>query len=290
MFGYVKPDRDNLLVKDLALYKSIYCGLCASIKKNVSFTLPLTLSYDFVFLAMVRTALKQDSCTYTKGRCKYNPIKKCSFSTSENETLYTARCALILTVLKLEDDITDKDTPVYKRLLQRALHHHYSKKCRKLLCEHQELCGMYDSVKDSLNKLNELENERSSNIDRVCEIFGEAMRHMLCYGLEGNALTIAEEIGSCVGKYIYMMDAIDDLKKNEKSGAYNPILVRYGSLEEAFKHIEDLDVAVGMYAQRALLAFNLLDECEYSRIIENVLSSGMGAEAYRIMTKNGDKK
>ena len=285
MFGYVKPDKENLLVKDLALYKATYCGLCSVIKKEISFFLPFALSYDFVFLAMVRSAIKGEKSKVTKGFCKYNPLKKCAFSVGNCETLYTARCSLILTALKLEDDIKDRDTPFYKRAIARPFYNHLKKRMNNL----EGYDELILSIREGLEKLSRLEKENSPELDKACEIFGDIMAMATAFGLDDKEAQIAREVGSATGRYVYLVDAVDDLEKDAKSGAYNPLIARYGTVEKARASFNEIDVAFAMYANRAQLAVSLLDECEYSRIINNIIVLGFGAEAYKIMTRNGDK-
>lgn len=289
MFGYVKPDKKNLLVKDLDLYKATYCGLCSVIKKRVSFILPFVLNYDFVFLAMVRTALTGEKSCVSKGRCKYNPLKKCVYCICDQQALYTSRSALILTALKLEDDIKDKDTPLYKKLIAKPLYWHFSACIKKLTKGNEEYGELINKVRSSLERLSALENEGSAEIDLACEIFGNLMSDIASFGLESRQKAIAEEIGSAVGRYIYLADAIDDVDRDAKSHAYNPLIAKYGSVTAIKEQYHELDVALAMFAQRALLAINLMDECEYTRIIDNIIRLGLGAEAYKIMTRNGDK-
>lgn len=289
MFGYVKPDKKNLLVKDLELYKATYCGLCSVIKKRVSFILPFVLNYDFVFLAMVRTALSGEKSCISKGRCKYNPLKKCVFSVCDTQTLYTSRSALILTALKLEDDLKDKDTPLYKKLIARPLYWHFSACIKKLTGECEEYGKLITDVRRNLERLSALEKEGSAEIDVACEIFGDVMADIASFGLENGEKAVAKEIGSAVGRYIYLADAIDDAEKDAKSGVYNPLIAKYGSVTAVKEQYNELDVALAMFAQRALLATNLMNECEYTRIIDNIIRLGLGAEAYKIMTRNGDK-
>jgi septum site-determining protein MinD len=50
MFGYIKPQQSDLLVRQYELYRALYCGLCDTITSKVSPALSLSLSYDFVFL------------------------------------------------------------------------------------------------------------------------------------------------------------------------------------------------------------------------------------------------
>ncbi|MBE6650885.1 MAG: hypothetical protein E7613_06190 [Ruminococcaceae bacterium] len=289
MFGYIKPDKNNLLVKDLALYKSVYCGLCSVIKREISFILPFTLSYDFVFLAMVRASLQEEKAVIKKGRCKYNPMKKCVFCVCDNATLFTARSALILTALKLEDDISDKDTPFYKRLFIKPFHSHLTRKIKKLTKKHPEYNELVKTIRQKLCSLTELEKSREDRLDEGCEIFGEIMSDISTFGLEGESCVLAKELGESVGRYIYLIDAIDDIERDAKKGSYNPLLIKYGSSDAAKSKFKELDVAVAMFAKRAVIATDFLKSSDYTRIIENILNLGMGAEAYRIMTRNGEK-
>lgn len=290
MFGYIKPDKENLLVKDLALYKASYCGLCSVIKKNVSFFLPFTLSYDFVFLAMIRSAIRKEECKIRKGRCVYNPFKKCAIAICEDETLYTARAALILTALKLEDDAKDGDVALYKRFIIKPFHAYLNSRVKGLLKSNPEYCELLDKVKSNLSELAEIERSRSSDIDRCCEVFGEIMADITAFGLTENEALIAREIGSATGRYIYMIDAIDDFERDGISNSYNPLIERYGSVDEVRKNVNELDIALAMFAKRAKLASDLLSEGKYSRIIDNIFEMGMGLEAYKVITRKRVKK
>ncbi len=289
MFGYIKPDRDNLLVKELTLYKSVYCGLCSVLKKEVSFLLPLTLSYDFVFLSMVRGALTKDGISVCKGRCKYNPLKKCTFAISSSSTSYTAKTALILTYLKIEDDLKDGDVNVFKRLFYSLLHLHLKGKIKKLIRDEKEYENLYLCVKEKLSVLSALERELSADIDKLCATFGDIMSRVLSFSLEGSEKAIAESIGFSVGAYIYLIDAIDDYEKDAKHGAYNPLLIKYGSVENVKKEVNSLDITLSLYAKNASLAVALLDSGDFTTIINNILEMGLGREAYKILTKNGER-
>ena len=51
MFGYVRYDLPNLFVKDVMLYKSLYCGLCKGIGASCGQAARMGLSYDVTFLS-----------------------------------------------------------------------------------------------------------------------------------------------------------------------------------------------------------------------------------------------
>lgn len=287
MFGYVKPDKENLLVKDLHLYKAVYCGLCDSIKKNVSFFLPFTLSYDFVFLTMVRAVLLKEEAKTKKGRCRYNVLKKTFYNIPEESALFSARSALILTAENISDDLQDFDTPFFKKALLFPFHLYLKKKIKRLSPEYKVLA---EKVRFSLEEIRKAEKMKSADVDFLCSLFGKILSDTLSFGLDGENLIIAREIGASIGRYIYLIDAFDDAEKDEKSGSYNPLLIKYGSAEKVKSSAKEIDVALSMHTKDALLSFNLTEKSVYTDIITNVLSLGLGKESYRIMTKSGEKR
>ncbi len=288
MFGYVKPDKENLLVKELALYKAVYCGLCDAIKKKVSFFLPFSLSYDFVFLTMVRATLTNEKSEIKKGYCRYNPLKKVSYSIPEESALFSARSALVLTSLNIKDDLSDRDTPLIKKVALFPFYLYLSSKVKRLLMVAPEYKDYLEKIKGALSKITSLEREKNSEIDRFCEAFGEMMADTLSFGLVGKEYLIAREIGASVGRYIYLIDAIDDAERDEKAHAFNPLLEAYGSAKSVKENARTLDLTLALHTKDALISFNLAENGEYSSIITNVLSLGLGKESYRIMTKNGE--
>ena len=74
MFGYVTPLTEELKVKEHTLYKSIYCGLCRAMGKRVCGESRMTLSYDMVFLVLIRLRLSGESVSFTASRCAASPF------------------------------------------------------------------------------------------------------------------------------------------------------------------------------------------------------------------------
>ena len=111
MFGYIKPLEGELLVKELELYKAVYCGLCRALKKHVSRIMPMTLSYDCTLLAMFRMALLRMPPRVSRKRCIASPFKKkCGVCSEEGDQLcYTAQVSTLLVHYKLKDDVSDQD-------------------------------------------------------------------------------------------------------------------------------------------------------------------------------------
>lgn len=57
MFGYIKPVRSELKVREAEEYRAVYCGLCNELGKSFGLFAKMTLSYDFAFMAMLFMSL-----------------------------------------------------------------------------------------------------------------------------------------------------------------------------------------------------------------------------------------
>jgi hypothetical protein len=79
------------------------------------------------------------------------------------------------------------------------------------------------------------------------------------------------EFGESLGEFIYIMDAVIDLKKDEKKGSYNPLsaLVAAGRTEDDLKYI--LTMLIGECAAR----FERLPLVRDVDIMRNILYSGV---------------
>ena len=95
-------------------------------------------------------------------------------------------------------------------------------------------------IRSPIERLRELEIARCDSPDRTADQFGILMRDVAADGLSGDKKQIAEQCGYHIGRFVYLIDAFDDLLSDEKSGSYNPFLLRYGSAEEAMAHKEEI--------------------------------------------------
>jgi hypothetical protein len=285
MFGYIKIKKEELLVKDYALYKSVYCGLCREIKKNVSYFLSFGLSYDFVFLAIARDMISSGEVDVCSGRCVYNPLKKAPFASSDG-IRFASKMAALLVCKNLEDKRRDHDIGAMSPFL--AIAELYLKRKVKKIC----LCEPYSStwleINQALREFSRLEKERA-DIDVLALSFGEVMAKVLSAGLEDDERRIAVALGQAVGAWLYLADAADDIDKDYKKGTYNPLIEQYKTPDTVRENFRDIDICFGAWARDAHLALSLAHGKHFGRIADNILTLGMGDEAYRIMNKRSKK-
>lgn len=280
MFGYVRPYVPDMRVRENEMYRAMYCGLCRSMGRCTGCASRLTLSYDFVFLAAVRTALEGCPVKLTLRRCGVHPLKKRPSVERNSALSYSAACAAVLNRAKLLDDINDSRglKKLSRRLFMPEANHAEKLALRFGVCR--------DGVYESLSALSELEKQGCPSADTVAEVFGELLGNVFSYGLEGASARIAKTVGRGVGKFIYIADAIEDREKDLKSGNYNPFNLSPAS-DEA------ISSAVRLELGSAAAAAELIDfsACpEIGEIIRNILYEGMPKRAEDIIDKCRNKK
>ena len=86
-----------------------------------------------------------------------------------------------------------------------------------------------------------------------------------------------------MGRWIYFMDALDDLETDKKRDRFNPLLLRFGTDEEKCR-----DYAVELLHQsdaEAAAAYELLDAGNFSPVLENIIYLGMKQEQNRLLDR-----
>lgn len=284
MFGYIKVQKENLLVKDWALYRAIYCGLCREIRKNVSFFLPFSLSYDFVFLSIVRDIAEGEKITFSKGHCPYNPLKKRDFVESCGVE-FSSRAAVILAEKNVSDKLVDRDTKIPRVFLKIAKIYLKRKTAR---LKDESVPEISRIISEELNVFDKMEKSKAS-ADELALQFGKMMGRVFSFGFTDEKERILFELGKSTGAWLYLADAVDDAQKDFEKKHFNPLLEEYETPEKIRENAQNIDISFASYARDAHLALLMLPSHLFTPIAENILTQGMGAEAFRIMTNIGGK-
>lgn len=260
MFGYININKMELKFKEYYSYKGYYCGLCKSLKTKYGNISRLTLNYDMTFLILLLTSLYEPDNKIYNERCLVHPKEK-QLIIQNDITDYAASLNVVLSYYNMLDNW--KDDRDYKSLAAAKILEKGFKKSSSVLND------LTETVKLCLNNISMLEKQNIDDIDAVSNEFGYMMEEMFLYKKDHWEQSL-RKIGFYIGKYIYFIDAYDDMKKDEEKGSYNP----FNKL-----NIENKEE----YA-RSLLMLNLSllsDEIEKlplvqdKGIIDNIIYSGM---------------
>ncbi len=260
MFGYVNINKMELKFKEYYSYKGYYCGLCKSLKNKYGNRSRLTLNYDMTFLILLLTSLYEPDNKIYNERCLAHPKEK-QLIIQNDITDYAATLNVILSYYNLLDNW--KDDRDYKSLAAAKILGKGFKKSSSSLND------LTETVKLHLNNISKLEKQNIDDIDAVSNEFGYLMEEMFLYKKDHWEQSL-RKIGFYIGKFIYFIDAYDDMKKDEERGSYNPFNKLNVENKEEYAH--------------SLLMLNLTllsDEIEKlplvqdKGIIDNIIYSGM---------------
>ena len=292
MFGYIRPNTPELRVKEHELYKAVYCGLCSAGGRKVSRLTRLGLSYDFVFLAMLRMCFTDETPVVKRISCPCFPIRRRN-ALSECPTLrYCAAAHAVLSYYKLCDDVSDSTG--FARVKAAVLRAGAARaKARAIKMEP----GLEKAVKPPLDELSELERSGEGCIDRVADKFATVVANVASLGFDGAAARILAQCGYHAGRFIYLADACDDLEEDAQHGRYNPLIASAGSAEAARSLVPVCVTSMNDSMNALLASFGLCvvpydDEirCAMKNIIENIaVFSSMTAEKRRTEGRRNKK-
>ena len=288
MFGYIRTDTPELRVRENEYYKAVYCGMCRAQGKCTGQCSRMTLSYDMVFLALLRLAISGENPTIKSGRCIAHPLKRRPYLDFCDSLAYCAYASALLVWGKTADDINDEKG--LKRLKARLTKPLARKMRKKALKHYSELD---EKINNGLKKLSEVEKEKLPSVDAPATRFGELLADILSFGVEGDNEKILRSIGLHVGKWIYIIDAVDDIEGDLKNSRFNPFICLYGAqnLGEDQKRLVATSLKLELLAAEP--AFDLIEFGENPNIegiIKNIIYRGMPDVANRILELDGKSK
>lgn len=272
MFGYVKPQKDELLVREYEFYKAAYCGICRAMKQHTGYLSNVTLSYDSVFLALVRMLyIEDDKFSARSRRCIAHPFTKRPMLEENEALVYTARAFAILTYYKLRDDIDDERG--LRRLLSRAVYPVVSHSGKRA-----NLSSLAMTVSEKLAEIRGLEDARCDSVDKPASLFGELLGEIFAYGLLSEDRLVPYTLGYHLGKFIFALDAADDYEDDRKAGKYNPYVIYYQNQPLTKENKQTIKCALLLECKKIESAVNLLPfgkRATIENIVNNIIYLGL---------------
>lgn len=272
LFGYIRPLKSQLKFCEYDIYKAVYCGLCKEIGKSYSFILRFTLSYDFAFLGLLGFSLSDSEISIKPQPCIAHPLKKtpCIACGGLN---YSASAAVISVYHKLKDDTIDSGffRKIFSYVMLGFIKRSYNK-AAKTFPVLSSAAEKYMAVQ------RETEKENTKSIDKAAEPTSQIMSEIAA-GLsdDENTKRILSRIGYLLGRYVYITDALDDVKKDYKRKRYNPLLLQDGCENLNIEKIREIAKDSIYFTLGELAnAYTLLNIKKFKPILDNIIYLGLG--------------
>ena len=261
MFGYIVTNAESLPKDRQDRFRAFYCGLCRVLRARHGWAGGATLSYDMTFLAVLLNALYEPGETAGEERCPTHPVKKHGYVVSPVMD-YVADMNLALAYHKCQDNwLDDRSLPsaAEAKLLKRGY--------GRVKAAHPEKCA---AIEGWLEEIHAIEKAGGEAIDPPVNATGRMLGEL--FDWKGDVWSQPlRELGDGLGRFVYFMDAYDDLPSDEKRGGYNPL--------KSLRGREDFEAfcrdAMLMMAGDAAQAYEMLPIVEDGDILGNILYSGI---------------
>ncbi|MEA4965704.1 MAG: DUF5685 family protein [Oscillospiraceae bacterium] len=273
MFGYVRPLREELKVRDLNRWQADYCGLCRCLGKRYGFFTRFLLSYDMTFLYVLLT-MGQGKGETARCWCPASLVRCKTCTEADAAMEYAADLTTLLSYWKLRDEM--QDGGFFRRRAAGVGAWFFSRAYRKASARRPEMDRL---IRERLAALSAMERERSGSIDRTADAFAAILKGCADWWENPRQRRPAEQVLYHVGRYVYLLDALDDLRRDCAKDSYNPLRYRFspqnGTLSE--QDLSELRQGMDASLDLAASAFELMDRGGHGAVAENILYFGLPA-------------
>lgn len=268
MFGYVRPAMDRLTEEEQGDYGALYCGLCHALGRRYGPVSRWILNYDFTFLA----ALLSGGLETEERRCIASPLRPKRAAAGDPALDLAADLSVILTGYKLRDEVLDAS--FFKaqgcRAAGAALGGAFRRAC-------QARPRFADHTRREMDRLLRLEQARCPTLDEPADTFASLLAGVAGEVEDPVQRRVFSQLFYHLGRWIYLVDALDDLKKDAGEGQYNPILLRYdlagGELTPEARR--DVVITLDASIRQMAAAFELWDFGRWSGVIRAAVYEGL---------------
>ncbi len=275
MFGYVTVCRECMNEDDYDTFSAYYCGLCGAIGRQCSQLSRLALSYDMTFLAIVLSALDGSEPERVYRRCAAHPTAKRGRIINDRALDYAANMGALLTYLKFADDWADdrslRSIPARAALYggMRRARKRFPKQCEQIFRE--------------LRRLGECERG-GALIDESADCFAGILEILFTPDFAGGETEkkILSWFGYNIGRWIYVIDAYNDIEKDRAKNRGNPLLLELNGSDKR-QLAGRLKTTLTFNLNAAASAYELLDIKKNDGIIRHIIYTSLYMRQKKIL-------
>ena len=261
MFGYLVAATKVLEDDELKRYKSVYCGLCRSLKRCFGEHARLTLNFDMTFLVLLLASLYEPEEEQDSQTCVRHPVEPHPYAMSPLSD-YAAHMNIAMAHLKCLDDWEDD-----RRLTAWAEAKVLKADYEKVKAAYPRQCG---AIEKALHALSVLESEGREDPDAAAACFGAMMREVFVYREDRWADTL-RSMADALGRFLYLLDAAMDLDEDITLGRYNPFRSLHGDADNEARFRDILRMQLG----ECIYWFDKLPLVQDVSLLKNILCVGL---------------
>lgn len=276
MFGYIVPFVPELKVRELEQFRGYYCGLCRTLKAQYGKI--GVLNYDATFLYMLLDGLEEKMPQVRRAKCAVHPFSARGVLLGSHAE-YAADVNILMAWAKAEDDCADEGgvrAGVHRSLLKAAY-----QRAEKRIPQATE------RMVRSREALDRIEKENSDMVDAACHPYADLLGEIFAdgYVLKSHIL---RDLGYNLGRWVYMIDALDDMDEDAEAGRYNVFVNRARQLGQTTAQIRgDARFSLFYTLSQAQQALTRLQLTKNGEILNNIITLGLRRQTDSVLAGQG---
>lgn len=288
LFGYIKPYKPELKMIEYDTYKAVYCGLCKQLGKAFGPFSRMTLSYDFAFLSLLSLGVAEECRGFKRESCAANPLKKKPCLCACEDSAFSASAAMLMLYYKVKDNYQDGGVgDKIKAVLLMPFAGHARKKAKKQYPQMEQI------IASQMERQRKLEQEGCS-VDAAAEPSARALSGITeLIPTDETNRRVLSRVGYLVGRWVYLIDALDDIEEDLKQGCFNPYLSKFGITQQDADLSKAKEYAVGMIhltAGELSNTYELLEIKRYKTILDNIIYLGLRNTLEQVLSGETKRK
>lgn len=279
MFGYLNIEKDKLEQGQQGLWQTFMCGLCFSTKQRYGNFPRMFISNDVNFFNVLFHSVLNVDVEIENKRCFSHPISKRTVLKQTEITDKLAVANVLLTYWNIYDDTVDGHS-VKKKGALGMLRSAYNK-------AQKDFPELDDMLATRYQQLREMEQADCHSIDQVAHAFAELAQDFAVLTLSEQATEHLQILCYNLGKWIYLIDALDDAAKDIRRRNYNPFVSYYGvkRANELSGKFDELQFEMYAVLNRIASAYNDLNLTKYTCILNNVVYDSIRNKTNEVLSK-----
>ena len=279
MFGYLDVEKDKLVDGQRGLWQTFMCGLCFDTKARYGNFPRMFISNDINFFNVLFHSVMNFEVEVEHKKCFSYPLKKRTVLKHTDLTDKLSVANVLLTYWNIYDDTVDGGSPVKASVLK-ILRFAYAQAQQDFAELDQMLATRYQQLRD-------MEQVNCDSIDRVADAFAQLAKNFAVLVLGERATELVQTLCYNLGKWIYLIDALDDVSKDLRRHNYNPFVAHYSvnSARQLAANFDELQFEMYAVLNRIASAYNDLNLTLYSCILNNVLYDSIRSKTNQVLSK-----
>lgn len=270
MTGYLNPHLKNASKEAKKEYRTFYCSLCHTLKHNFGISGICNLSYELTFFLILLYSLNEGKEPTFNGCCSVTPFLNVKYiDYFSDEFIVASEISMLISKYEADDDVIDGNK-IFSRIKANIL----SRKVHSI-----EKKAFINDISDALHIFYSCEKSEEVSFNQVLNAAGDVVESFikpLTDTLSVNDTIIFNDISNNIGKWIYLIDALDDYDKDLSNGEFNPF-----TLDDFIKP----NVILNELEQTIKISISRLSVKHYKELIKHIVNYAIPKSRNDVLTK-----